>query len=69
LHFNTESTFYKFAKQYTIYNQSLKAIKERELRVYKPYIDANKTNTLTTTPATALAITTTLPITPCTNTF
>jgi hypothetical protein len=71
LHFNTESTFYEFAKQYTIYDQSLKAIEECELRVRKPR-DANKTNTLTfaTIPATATAITTTLPtITPYINTF
>jgi hypothetical protein len=70
-HFNTESTFYKFAKQYTIYDQSLKAIKERESRVRKPR-DANKTNTLTfaTAPATATATTTTLPTTtPYINTF
>ena len=72
-HFNTELTFYKFTKQYTIYNQSFKAIKERESRVQKP-CDANKINTLTTTLAIALAITTTttitLPtITPRTNTF
>jgi hypothetical protein len=66
-HFNTESTFYKFAKQCTIYDQSLKAIEERESRVRKPYIDANKTNTLIST--IALAITTTLPTTPYTNTF
>jgi len=66
-HFNTESTFYKFAKQCTIYNQSLKAIKERESRVRKPRTDANKTNT----PTTALAITTatTTTTTPRTNTF
>ena len=66
-HFNTESTFYKFAKQYTIYDQSLKAIKERESRVCKPYTDANKTNT----PITALAITTATATTttPYTNTF
>ena len=64
-HFNTESTFYKFAKQCTIYDQSLKAIEERESRVQKPR-DANKTNTPT---ATTLAITTTLPTTPRTNTF
>jgi len=32
-HFNAELSFYKFAKQYTIYDQSLKAIKERELYV------------------------------------
>ena len=57
MYFNTESTFYKFAKQYIIYNQSLKAIKERELRVQKPR-NINKTNTFTIT---ALAITTTLP--------
>ena len=53
--------------QYTIYDQSLKAIKERESRVCKPYTDANKTNT----PITALAITTTTATTttPRTNTF
>jgi lysozyme family protein len=66
-HFNTESTFYEFAKQYTIYDQSLKAIKERESRVQKPR-DANKTNTPTAT-APATTITTTLPITPRANTF
>ena len=66
-HFNTESTFYEFAKQYTIYDQSLKAIKERESRVRKPYIDANKTNTLTTALAITTATATT--ITPRTNTF
>jgi len=57
LHFNTKLTFYKFAKQYTIYNQSLKAIKERESHVQKPR-NINKTNTPIIT---ALAITTTLP--------
>jgi hypothetical protein len=71
LHFNTESTFYKFAKQYTIYDQSLKAIEERKSRVRKPRTNANKTNTPPS--ATALAITTatttTLLITPYTNTF
>jgi hypothetical protein len=67
-HFNTESTFYKFAKQYAIYDQSLKAIEERESRVRKPYTDANKTNTPTAT-APATTITTTLPTTPRTNTF
>ena len=67
LHFNTESTFYEFAKQCTIYDQSLKAIKERESRVRKPCINANKTNT----PTTALAITTATATTttPRTNTF
>jgi hypothetical protein len=70
-HFNTKSTFYKFAKQYTIYNQSLKAIKECKSRIRKPYINANKTNTPLS--ATALAITTattiTLPTTPYINIF
>ena len=69
LHFNTESTFYEFAKQCTIYDQSLKAIKERESRVRKPYTDANKTNTFIPATALATATTTTLPTTPCTNTF
>jgi hypothetical protein len=69
LHFNTKLTFYKFAKQYTIYNQSLKAIEERESRVRKPYIDANKTNTPISAIALATTITTTLLITPYTNTF
>jgi hypothetical protein len=71
LHFNTKLTFYKFATQYTIYNQSLKAIEECKSRVYKPYIDANKTNTLIFATATALAttITITLLITPYINTF
>jgi hypothetical protein len=72
-HFNTKSTFYEFAKQCTIYDQSLKAIKERESRVCKPCIDANKTNTPLSATALALAITTTttitLLITPYTNTF
>jgi hypothetical protein len=70
-HFNTKSTFYKFAKQYTIYDQSLKAIKERESRVRKPRTNANKTNTLTSANALAIitAITTTLLTTPCINTF
>ena len=68
-HFNTKSTFYKFAKQCTIYNQSLKAIEERESRVRKPYTDANKINTLIPATALATAITTTLPTTPRTNTF
>jgi hypothetical protein len=65
-HFNTESTFHEFAKQYTIYDQSLKAIEERESRVRKPRTDANKTNTPTSATATTLAtaITTTLPTTP-----
>jgi hypothetical protein len=67
-HFNTESTFHEFAKQYTIYDQSLKAIEERESRVRKPCTDANKTNTPTAT-APATTITTTLPTTPRTNTF
>jgi hypothetical protein len=62
------SHFYKFAKQYAIYDQSLKAIEERESRVRKPYTDANKTNTPTAT-APATTITTTLPTTPRTNTF
>ena len=66
-HFNTESTFYKFAKQCTIYNQSLKAIKERESRVRKPRTDANKTNTPTT--ALAITIATTTTITLYTNTL
>ena len=70
-HFNTKSTFHEFAKQCTIYNQSLKAIKERESRVRKPYTDANKTNTPTSAnaPAITTATTTTLPTTPRTNTF
>ena len=70
MHFNTKLTFYKFAKQYTIYNQPLKAIEECESRVQKPY-NANKTNTPTTALATALAITTitTLLTTLYTNTF
>ena len=59
-HFNTELSFYEFAKQCTIYDQSLKAIKECESRVYKPCIDANKTNTLATTLAITTAITTTV---------
>jgi lysozyme family protein len=63
-HFNTESTFYKFAKQYTIYDQSLKAIKERESHVQKPR-NINKTNTPTaTTPTITTATTTTLPTPP-----
>ena len=66
-HFNTESTFYEFAKQCTIYDQSLKAIKERESRVCKPRTNANKTNTSAI--ALATATTTTLPTTPRTNTF
>jgi len=57
LHFNTKLAFYKFAKQYIIYNQSLKAIKERELYVQKP-CNSNKTNTSIS--AIALAIITTL---------
>jgi len=65
-HFNTESTFQEFAKQCTIYDQSLKAIKERESRVRKPR-DANKTNTATTAPAITTATATTT--TPRTNTF
>ena len=69
MHFNTESTFYKFAKQYTIYDQSLKAIKECESRVRKPRIDANKTNTPIPAIALATTTTTTLPTTPRTNTF
>ena len=64
-HFNTESTFQEFAKQYTIYDQSLKAIEERESRVRKPR-DANKTNTSATTAPTPTT-STTLPIR--TNTF
>jgi len=69
LHFNTKLTFYKFAKQYTIYNQPLKAIEECESRVQKPY-NANKTNTLIIALAITIATITTLPtITPCTNTF
>jgi hypothetical protein len=67
-HFNTESTFHEFAKQCTIYDQSLKAIKERESRVRKPR-DANKTNTPTFATALATTITTTLLTTPRTNTF
>ena len=57
MHFNTKLAFYKFAKQYIIYNQSLKAIKERELYVQKP-CNSNKTNTSIS--AIALAIITTL---------
>ena len=68
-HFNIKSTFYKSAKQYTIYDQSLKAIKKRESRIRKPYIDANKTNTPISAIALATTTTTTLPTTPRTNTF
>jgi hypothetical protein len=68
-HFNTESTFHEFAKQCTIYDQSLKAIEERESRVRKPRTDANKTNTPISATAPATATTTTLPTTPRTNTF
>ena len=69
-HFNIKSTFYKSAKQYTIYDQSLKAIKKRESRVYKLYIDANKINTPIFATTLMTIITTTLPTTTsCINTF
>jgi hypothetical protein len=55
-HFNTKLTFYKFAKQYTICNQSLKAIKERKSYICKP-CNANKTNTLISTTALITTIT------------
>jgi len=52
-----------------IYNQSLKAIKERKSHIRKPYTDANKTNTPISAIALAIITTTTLLTTPRTNTF